>query len=167
MNPINLIVCVATALCLAGTVTASPDTSSNPHDLFNNDHAAPDAHLLKEQRTVRRRLATLRDGEIYSCQLMSFSHQCREYPMLKAEPDKLAALKASCESLPNAQLVKAHCPQANQLAQCQNIVRNHHDPKTLVYNNIYYSGPNSPWNTQDVQRICADMEGRMVSLPTP
>jgi hypothetical protein len=36
-----------------------------------------------------------------------------------------------------------------------------------VYNNIYYSGPNSPWNTQDVQRICADMEGRMVSLPTP
>ncbi|UTA48308.1 hypothetical protein L1F30_01900 [Simiduia sp. 21SJ11W-1] len=161
----NFFITLAVSFIALTSLVLSAHEQHNAHDVYRDDHTGTYAeYKAAEHRATQARIAALKGAERYACELIAHGHQCREYAIPDAEQEKLLDLKSGCESLPGAKLLKQACPTASRIGLCQHIVRNHHDPASLIYNNIYYSGEKSPWNEKEIARVCEDLEG-VLALP--
>lgn len=128
-------------------------------DDHNSDH---DHHEHEEAETLKKRLQEMADADIYSCRLNRTYNQCRQYPIPENLEHKLSDLKERCLSMPNADFTAKPCPTESRIAQCQHIQLDYHDPQTLIYDNHYYAGKESPWTPSKIKRVCMDLEGDLV-----
>ena len=133
------------------------------HDVLKNDHLDEEYHNHEEEekKVLAQRIKAAKTADIYSCRLESFSAQCREYPIPKDAIAKLTDLSQSCTSLPKGEFKKNPCPSKNRVGRCMHILRNYHDPKSLIYDNHYYTG--SRWTMEEIQTVCQDLEGKLVA----
>lgn len=136
------------------------DVQSDIHDVLKNDDPiAHEVHEQEERQELQRRILKMKGAPRYSCDLIAFSNQCREYPISKELAFKLEELKQSCESMPNGLFKKETCSPEKRIGRCLTIVSNYHDPKSIIYDNHYYLNKNSRWNTTEIKRVCDDMDG--------
>ena len=150
----------ATVLALAVGLSPAINAGSDPHDTLHDDHL-DNHHAHEEQAALEQRLASLSRADVYSCKLFEFSNQCREYPISDDIRHKMTDLKQSCESMNGGVFSKSQCPVKERIARCTEIIRNHHDPQSLIYSNHYYPGKNE-WTVKEVTRVCADLEGKLL-----
>jgi hypothetical protein len=98
------------------------------------------------------------DGiQTYSCNLITYSNQCREYTILEEAKATFSELKDGCESMSGTFKNKV-CPTENTMASCTDIVRNYHKPD-VIYDNNYYLGLPSQWTKEIITRVCGDLGG--------
>jgi hypothetical protein len=97
--------------------------------------------------------------KIYSCDLRSYSNQCREYSILASAKDTFNELKSGCESMKGS-FNQSTCPVDNIIASCTDIVRNYHKPD-VIYDNFYYQGKPSSWTKDVIVRVCGDLGGEL------
>lgn len=122
----------------------------------NDNHSEEEEHP-----NIEERLALMKGAKVYSCNLQAYSHQCREYPIPKDVEFKIPVLTEGCESMPRGKFQLGECPSEERVGRCIKVLRNNHDTKSLIYDNHYYQGIGSPWSLQEVERVCADLEGTM------
>ncbi len=111
------------------------------------------------KRAINFQISSPHSSQTYSCKLMTYSSQCREYEILASATDTLAELSEGCKSMGGA-FHKAQCPSKDYLASCVDIVRNYHRPD-VIYNNYYYSIKPLSWKLPDVERVCTDLGGEL------
>lgn len=111
------------------------------------------------KRFINFQISSPHKSNTYSCNLVSYSNQCREYEILASAKDTLDELTDGCESM-GGKFQKVDCPDENYLASCVDIVRNYHRPD-VIYNNLYYSGKPTQWNLESVERVCGDLGGEI------
>jgi len=153
MNFKLLDMCRRLALVLLITLSPSyvtavenyPDSHGHSHDL-SRDHA--DHHPGEGTET-------------YSCNLISYTNQCREYSVLEGAEDTFLDLKEGCESMSGA-FKKTVCATEGLTATCTDIVRNYHKPD-VIYDNYYYQGKPSNWSNNVIERVCGDLGGEFIS----
>jgi hypothetical protein len=95
----------------------------------------------------------------YSCDLRSYSNQCREYSILEGAKDTFEELDEGCESM-SGTFKQTICPSDEILTTCMDIVRNYHKPD-VIYDNYYYQGNPSAWTKKTVMRVCGDLGGEL------
>lgn len=127
-----------------------------------SNQQSEDYHEEEEHPDIEARLEMMKGAKIYSCNLQSFSQQCREYPIPKDVEFKIPLLTEGCQSMPGGKFQLGECPGDNVAGRCNKILRNNHDSKSLIYDNVYYKNAASPWTWEEIERVCADLEGTAV-----
>jgi len=98
----------------------------------------------------------------YSCDLIDYSNQCRQYEILESANDKVEELTDGCSSM-GGSFTAEQCPHDKELlAECVDIVRNYHKPD-VIYSNFYYAGSPSNWDKGTLDRVCGDLGGEFVA----
>lgn len=120
----------------------------------------PDSHNQDHHGTVE--LLENRDNsfEVYACNIIGYSSQCREYEILDGAKTTLAEIKTGCESMKGEFSNKA-CPKDKVLALCTDIIRNYHQPD-VIYANHYYQGKTSIWSIPLIKEVCGDLGGEVL-----
>lgn len=123
----------------------------------------PDSHNHRLTKTHNHeahvKSGSRRNFQTYSCDLISYSNQCREYDILTSSRATVQELKDGCESM-TGQFRQRLCPTKSMMASCEDIVRNYHKPD-VIYNNLYYTGKPSFWTQEVIERVCGDLGGEL------
>lgn len=99
-------------------------------------------------------------SDVYACNIIHYSNQCREYEILDGAKTTLEDIKSGCESMKGSFLNNV-CPTENLLAVCSDIIRNYHQPD-MIYSNHYYLSKTSIWTIDLVEDVCGDLGGEFL-----
>lgn len=124
-------------------------------------YAASAAASGDHDHDYAERLALSKNADRYACQLPA-SSLCREYPVPDDVADMIPQLEEGCQSMPQGVFSKGRCPATARVGRCIEILRNYHNPKSLFYDNHYYGGEMSRWNTQEVKTTCTNLTGHFI-----
>jgi hypothetical protein len=123
----------------------------------------PDSHKHQHHQIVEKGQQQDNNSGLYTCDLLAYSNQCREYEILYGAKKTLFEIKDGCESM-NGVFSNHVCSDQNVLSACRDIIRNYHQPD-LIYSNYYYVGSpsNSHWSLESTKRVCSDLGGEFLS----
>lgn len=143
---------IAVCLLFNASMLVSAEDQQDNHD--------PEHHHKHGNAEVEHRPGE--NVRVYSCNLISYSNQCREYVIADEEIEKTRPLKGGCESM-GGTFQQADCPVQSRLSRCANNMYNEHDPDTVIYSNHYYPGEIGDWTDENVQRVCDGLGGRFMA----
>jgi hypothetical protein len=121
----------------------------------------PDSHNNQHHEIVGKGQQQDNSSAVYTCDLLVYSNQCREYEVLEGANMTLSKIKDGCESMSGVFSKKA-CSDQEVLSTCRDIIRNYHQPD-VIYSNYYYVGSSSNWNLESTKRVCSDLGGEFLS----